>query len=123
MNFCTYSSTPGLDRFPIEQRYRVWRATHKELMVTDAEYHRAVRRFVFQIIVPTLVCVIIGPAFTVLQHRATDNIAFAVLSIVVPLAVFGAYAFFVVYASFRIQNFQNEKVSEVLQKVIRVTES
>jgi len=115
MKFCTYSSTPGLDRYPIEQRYRVWRATHKELMSTDAEYQRAVRRFVFQIIASTLVCVIIAPAFTILQHQAPNDIALPVLSVVVPLAVSVAYAFFVVYASFRIQNFQNEKVGRALQ--------
>ena len=118
MKFCTYDSTPGLDRFPIEQRYRVWRATHKELLGTDSGYHRAVRRFVLQIIASTIVCVIIGPAFTLLQHRAPDSIPLAVLSIVVPLAVCVAYVFFVIYASFRMQGFQNEKVSEVLRKAI-----
>lgn len=118
MKFCTYNSTPGLDRFPIEQRYRVWRATHKELMGTDSKYRRAVKRFKFQIIASTLVCVIISPAFTFFQHRASDNIALAVLSVAVPLAVCVAYAIYVVYASFRIQHFQNEKVAGVLQKAI-----
>jgi hypothetical protein len=118
MKFCTYSSTPELDRFPIEQRYRVWRATHKQLMGADPEYHRAVRRFLFQIIASTLVCVIITPAIVFLEYRVHDNPAFMVFSIVIPLAVYVEYTFFVVYASFGIQRFQNEKVAEVLQKAI-----
>jgi hypothetical protein len=115
MKFCTYNSTPGLDRYPIEQRFRVWRATHKELMGSDQEYRRAVRRFMFQILVSTLVGVLIAPAFAFLQYRVHDNPAFMVFSIVIPLAVYVAYTLFVVYASFRIQNFQNEKVGRVLQ--------
>jgi hypothetical protein len=115
MKFCTYNSTPGLDRYLVGQRDRVWRDAHKELMRTDTEYRRAVRRFTVRIIAATLVYVIISPAFTFLQHRLPDNTAVFTISIVVPIAATLVYAFFVLHTSFGIQRFQNEKVGRVLQ--------
>ena len=114
MKFCTYNSTPGLDRYLVGQRYRVWNDTHKELMRTDPEYRRAVRRFTFRIIASTLVSVIISPVFTFLQHRLQDNTPLMVFSIVIPIAVTFVYLFFVLHASFGIQCFQNEQVGRVL---------
>ena len=115
MKFCTYASTPGLDRFLVGQRYRVWNDAHKELMRTDPEYRRADRRFAFRIIASTVVFGIIGPAFTFLQLRVADNTALMVFSIVVQIVVTFVYVFFVMHASFGIQCFQNEQVGRVLQ--------
>jgi hypothetical protein len=115
MKFCTYNSTPGLDRFRIGKRDRVWRDAHKELMRTDPEYRQADRRFLFHIIAATLVNGIISLAFTFLQRRVADNTALMVFSIVVPIAMSLVYVLFVLQASFGIQCFQNEKVGRVLQ--------
>jgi|SRR6266436_2606537 len=115
MKFCTYNSTPGLDRYLLGQRYRVWNDAHKELMRSDPDYRRAVRRFTFRIIAAALVNGIISPAFTFLQHRLPDNTPLMVFSIVIPIAVTFVYLLFVLHASFGIQRFQNEKVGCVLQ--------
>jgi hypothetical protein len=115
MKFCTYNSTPGLDRYLVGQRYRVWNDAHKELMRTDSDYRRAVRRFTFQIIAATFVNGIISPAFTFLQHRFSDNTPLMVFSIVIPIAATFVYLLFVLHASFGIQCFQNERVARVLE--------
>jgi hypothetical protein len=115
MKFCTYESTPGLDRYPTGLRHRVWSDARKELMRSDPEYRRAVRRFTFQIIASSLIYGIIGPAFTFLQHRVADNTALMVFCIAVPIVITFAYVFFVVCASFRIQCFQNERVAQKLR--------
>ncbi len=116
MKFCTYNSTPGLDRYPIGLRHRVWREAHKELMRTDPDYRRAVRRFTVQIIISTLAAGIISPVFTFLQHRAPDNTAFMAFSIVVQILLMFIYVFFVLSTSFRIQRFQNERVGRKVQE-------
>jgi hypothetical protein len=115
MKSCTYNSTPGLDRFPIGLRDRVWREAHKELMRSDSEYRQAVRRFTFRIIASTLVIVIISPVFTFLQNRMPDNTAFMVFSIVVQILLLFIYVFFLLSRSFRFQRFQNERVGQKLR--------
>jgi hypothetical protein len=40
MKISTYKQTPGLDRFPENERFAVYRATHKRLMREDIAYRR-----------------------------------------------------------------------------------
>jgi hypothetical protein len=114
MKFCTYNSTPGLDRYLVGQRDRVWRDAHKELMRTDAEYRQANRRFMFQMIASSIFFAILSWAFSFSLGRVTENAW--VLGFVIGAFVTGvlAYVFFTLRMSFRMQHFMNENVGRVL---------
>jgi hypothetical protein len=115
MKFCTYNSTPGLDRFPMEQRFRVWGNVHKELMGADAEYSRAVKRARFRIIASIVTFLIFNWVVTPLQRRIGNDTTLTILSIIITVAAIFAYLFFLLYESFRMQCFQNERIGRVLQ--------
>jgi len=118
MKLCTYNSTPGLDRYLVGQRYRVWTDTHKELMRTDPEYRRAVRQFKFQIIASSIFAIfatILMLAFSFSIGRGADNTALLIFFIVALVAILFAQVFSTLRISFRMQRFMNEKVGRVLK--------
>ena len=115
MKFCTYNSTPGLDRYLVGQRYRVWCDAHKELMRTDAEYRRANRRFTFRVIASSILITILMLASSFSIGRVADNAWLLGFVIVALVAVVLAYVFLTLHMSFRMQNFMNERVGRVLE--------
>jgi len=50
MKFQTYTSTPGLDRFPKHERFAKWQDTHKQLLREDASYRRRFNTYLFSMI-------------------------------------------------------------------------
>jgi|KBSMisStaDraftv2_1062788.scaffolds.fasta_scaffold1039210_2 O-antigen/teichoic acid export membrane protein len=115
MKFCTYNSTPGLDRYLLGQRYQVWRDAHKELMSTDLEYRQANRRFKFQTIASSIFFIILMLAFSFSIGRVADNAWLLGFVIVAFVTVVLAYVFFTLRMSFRMQHFMNEAVGRVLR--------
>ena len=114
MNWCSYNSTPALDRFPVEKRYQVWRDAHKELMRSDPEYRGAVKRFYSRIIVTSLLTTVVILAFSFSSLLVAHNAVLLAIFIVVPLGLVVVDLYFVLRASFRMQHFMNQKVGRVL---------
>jgi hypothetical protein len=112
MKFVTYAATAGLDRLPERVRFRVWHSTHKRLMYQDAAYRRRVIRFrsailwttVLYCIVPSLPSSMLGAAS---WPQGLSVAAFIVLTL--------GFIVFVVYASFRAQEFQNERIGREVE--------
>lgn len=115
MKFCTYNSTPGLDRYLLGQRYQIWRDAHKELMRTDLEYRQANRRFTFQMIASSIFATILIAAFSFSIGRVADDAWVLGFVVVALVAVVLAYVFFTLRMSFRMQHHMNEKVGHVLE--------
>ncbi len=119
MKFVTYAATPELTRFPQSERFRVYRSTHKRLMREDAEYRQRVRRFRWGLIWPPLV---FTSAWLILCFVALPDsyghgsapawcIAAIVLLVLAQLLV----TLRDLAGSFRMQEFQNERVGRALQ--------
>src|SRR5262245_53396348 len=115
MKFCTYRATPGLERFPVEQRFEVWCNVHKQLMRSDAEYCRVANRARIRIIASIVTFLIFNSATTLLQRRIANDTTLTVLSVLVTIAAIFAYLFFLLHQSFRMQCFMNEKVGRALE--------
>jgi hypothetical protein len=101
MKIITYTSTPGLDRYPERERFAVYRTTHKSLMREDVAYRRQWRSYVGGI-----VCVAIVPISGFVADRMI-GILLSVLSIMVGLAG-------VAYLTFRQQRRMNQRIGDVL---------
>jgi hypothetical protein len=108
MKFVMYTATPGLDRFPETQRFRVYCSACKQLMREDAAFRRRVLRFRLSIFATTAVFI----ALTSLPLRFTWPAGIEIVSFVIALV---AYLVYVLFASFRVQEFQNERVARLLQ--------
>src|SRR5713101_1933843 len=107
MNWCTYNSTPALNRFPVEKRMQVWRHAHKELMRSDPEYRGAVKRFYSRLFGTSVLTTIIIAAFSISSMLVAHNAALLAFLIVAPLAVVFVDLYFALRASFRMQHFMN----------------
>ncbi len=102
MKIPTYSSTPGLDRYPEHDRFAVYRATHERLMREDAAYRRQWSSYVAGI-----VCVAVVPLGGSLSG-GTLGILLSVLSLAGVVAG-------VIYLAFRQQRLMNQRIGDVLQ--------
>ena len=112
MKFVTYTATAGLDRLPQRERFRVWRSTHKRLMHPDAEYRRRVMRFRSAILWTTaLYCIVPSLPSSVLGVASWPQGLCVAAFIVLTLG----FIVFVVYDSFRTQEFQNERIGRELE--------
>jgi len=111
MKFVTYTATAGLDRLPERERFRAWRSTHKRLMHQDPEYRRRVMRFRSAIFWMTaLYCIVPSLASSVLRIASWP----LGLSVAAFVALTVGFIVFIVYASFRTQEFQNERIGREL---------
>jgi hypothetical protein len=112
-----YLSTKGLDRFPPDQQFRVWRAAHSRLKAKDPAYRARCRRHLVKLLVASvaffLMCQIafwlresgvIPPEFRTVEK----NIVFSVT-----LAVYSAYIWIVMM---RHTKWANAKVAEELEE-------
>jgi hypothetical protein len=102
MKIQTYTSTPGLDRYPEHDRFTVYRAAHKRLMREDAAYRRQWSSYIAGI-----VCVAVVPIGEFVAGGALGTV-FSVLSLVGVVAG-------VIYLAFRQQRFMNQRIGDVLQ--------
>ena len=111
MKFCLYTSTPGLERFSKSERFGIWRSTHKRLMLEDADYRRRVRRSMWRLIWASIAFTIAASFFLfAIRGRAAITLNLVGLGV---LSV--GYTIYNTMASFRMQEFMNERVGRALQ--------
>ena len=85
MKIPTYTQTPGLDHYPVSERFAVYRETHKRLMREDTAY----------------------------QRRFTSYLTTLIIMVFIPIVGWAIAAYLV----FRQQEFQNQRIGDVLQSV------
>jgi len=119
MKFATYLSTPGLDRFSSREQFNVYCRAHKQVMQDDQEYRRTVQRFRHSLLVRgllgTLLLVAASFGFIFLFPAIAQRPVFVAVSIGLLLAVVLADVLYTVRASFRMQEFQNERIARLLR--------
>ena len=119
MKFVTYTSTPGLERFPESECFLVYRSTYDQLMQHDTEFRRRVNRFRLSIVIVTvLLLIILTPSlgmFIMPDPLTGQGIWQAVLEWAVIIVSSVAYFIYVLRVSFAAQEFQNEQIGRVLQ--------
>jgi len=107
MKFQTYSSTPGLERYPQRERFAAWRAVHKHLMRNDPPYLRRFFRYISSIF--WLTCISMAATF------GAGYIPVVVIRIMVEIFVPVCYAAVIIFLSFRQQHFMNQCIGNCLQ--------
>jgi len=55
-----YTQTAGLDRYPQQERFSVYRATHKRLMSEDSEYKRQCNSYTIRIVCFAVLLPVVG---------------------------------------------------------------
>jgi len=80
MKFCTCNSSPGLDRYPVDARFRVWRDAHKQLMGTDPAYRKTVKRYFFRTCTSSVLTTSLILAFSFSIQFLTHNAAVLIAS-------------------------------------------
>lgn len=103
MKIPTYASIPGLSRYPENDRFAVYRATHKRLLRDDVAYRSHRNSHVGGIVAASIAS---AGAYV---GGGPYGIA---LSLVLPACT----AFVVVFLAFRQQKFMNDRIGEALQK-------
>jgi hypothetical protein len=109
MKFVTYASTTGLERLPESQRFRVYRSAYKQLMRTDTQFRRRVRRFRLAILGMTALFLVLSQFW---RFISLPGILEPGLNVFLPVM----YCLYVVRASFSEQQFENKRVGAALQK-------
>jgi hypothetical protein len=108
MKIVTYASTPGLDRFPESERFRVYRSAYKGLMAEDSAFRGRVNRFKVSVAVATALLVMIdSPAFIIGFGGWLAVTALVLLNL--------GYVAYVLHAAFHAQSLQNEKIGRFLE--------
>lgn len=72
MTIPTYTQVSGLDRFPQQERFAVYRATHHRLLQEDPVYHRRWQRYVAALVCLAIVPVVGWVAAVVLAFRQQE---------------------------------------------------
>ena len=75
MKIPTYTQTPGLDRFPVSERFAVYCATHKRLMREDTAYQRRFSSYLTTLII-MLIIPVVGwaiAAYLVIRQQEFQN--------------------------------------------------
>lgn len=98
MKFESYQATPGLARVPVEERFRVFRKVHRQLMREDPAYRTRFYKYVLGILA---LC-----ASAAAAHSGT------VSGILLPFVT----AVPILYLAFRQQQYMNERVGEILTR-------
>ncbi len=92
--FQTYRSTQGLDQFPPDQRFCVWRAAHSRLKAKDPIYRARCRRFIVKILVATVVFV---PLSNITSWLGKTGVIFPESSMVDYIVGWGTFAVYLPY--------------------------
>ena len=103
MKFQTYTSTPGLNHFPMHDRFKVYRATHKILFGEDAEYRRRYQSYMAKIVV---LCILIPGVFLKI-------VTFGLWPIITLQCAIGIS---IIFMAFRQQEYQNKRIGEQLER-------
>jgi len=112
MRFVTYTATPGLERFPESERFRVYRSAYKRLMQQDTDFRRRVLRFRVSIVVASVFLFILTCTPTLMIGHGGLQTAIGIAILVISTL---GYVGYVLVASFRVQEFQNEQIGRLLQ--------
>jgi hypothetical protein len=107
MKLQTYTSTPGLERYPQQERFAAWRAVHKHLMRNDPPYLKRFFRFISSIF--WLTCIFMAATIGV------GYLPLGGMGIVLEIFVPTFYVATVVLLSFRQQHFMNQSIGNCLQ--------
>jgi hypothetical protein len=115
--FQTYAATQGLDRFPPNQRFRIWREAHKKLKVSNPSYRVACRTFIATTLAVTTAFCLIWIVPVLLRRTGviggeSERVFFEVFGLVA-IPVFLAWT---LISSFRHQTWLNVMVATELQK-------
>ena len=113
--FQTYRSTEGLDRFPRDKQFCVWRAAHKRLKASDPSYRVGCRRFLAKYLVVTLTYCLYCNYWLVLPRHVSEN-----FSVVLNLGAVTATVAFLpwcIIVSFRQQRWLNARVADGIRNV------
>ncbi|MFO1478046.1 MAG: hypothetical protein U1F98_15525 [Verrucomicrobiota bacterium] len=113
MKFASYTSTPGLERFPEAERHRVYQSMYRQLMEQDAEFRGRVGRYKVFIVVLSIVFCLLEAWPILMISRGAGSWPVAVAMIAVSS---GAYAAYVLLAARQIQQFQNDRIGKALQE-------
>jgi hypothetical protein len=115
--FQTYASTEGLDRFPANQRFWVWRGAHKRLKAGDPAYRARCRAFAVKIVVTSVIYCMVATAPGWLRRagvRLSDTLDEQLSYLAILCGI--VYTLYVVIASFRQQAWQNARVAEEIKR-------
>ena len=102
MKFQTYNATPGLERYPRNERYDLWRSLHKRLQREDSGYRH--RFNTFRVSVECL------SVFATMLWLCDANPAFAWAATICACPA-------VVYLAFNQQYYMNRKIGALLQSM------
>ena len=116
-SFSGYLSTEGLDQFPADQQFRVWRAAHGRLKAKDPAYRARCRRHIAKLLVASVALVLMlqipfwlrESGVVPREYRTVEKIIF----LFVPIAVYFAYLLPVMI---RRTKWLNAKVAEEIKK-------
>jgi hypothetical protein len=104
MKFQTYTSTPGLERYPQRERFAAWRALHKQLLKDDPQYRKRFHAYLSSNI--CLACILGAGCL-----GAPRGIVGLVLYLFVTLCLVAT----IVYLAFRQQHFMNQSIGRLMQ--------
>ena len=105
MKFQTYTATPGLDRYPVRERFAKWKEIHKRLLFEDANYKKRFNSYLIS------VCCLSCPLMGVYGYYFGTGLA----SFVANLAVTAIFTAIIVYLAFRQILFMNQRIGNYLQ--------
>src|SRR6185295_13157973 len=112
MKFVTYTATPGLERLPESERFHVYRSAYKRLMQQDTDFRRRVLRFGVSIVVASvLLFILTGTPALMIGHSGWQTAIGVAILVISTLGYLG----YVLLASFRFQEFQNEQIGRLLE--------
>ena len=114
--FQTYEATQGLDRFPSSQRFRIWRAAHKNLKVGNPSYRAACRTFSATTLAVTTAFCLIFIVPILLRWTGVIGGKGEHVFTVVGLVATPAFLAWTLIASFRHQAWLNVMVAEEIQR-------
>jgi len=103
MKLQTYSSTPGLERYPESERFAAWRDAHRQLMKDDPEYRKRFHAYLSTVI--CLSCVVLGVCC----------FPFGAIGIALEISLMLCFVAAVVCLAFRQLYFMNQRVGHHLQ--------
>ena len=116
-SFSGYGSTEGLDQFPPDQRFMVWRAAHSRLKAKDPTYRARCRRHIVKILMANVALLLMFQIAFWLREAGVIPPEFRTLEriivVLVPMAVFSAY---LLIAMIRHTKWLNAKVAEEIKK-------
>jgi len=116
-SFSGYMSTEGLDQFPPDQRFMVWRAARSRLKAKDPAYRARCRRHIVKILVASVALLLMFQIAFWLREAGVIPPEFRtverIIVVWVPMAVFSAYLLIVMI---RHTKWLNAKVAEEIKK-------